>query len=368
MKCRKCKKEIPDGSKFCNFCGIKQSAEKRRADGRIEKRITIDGKQKSFYGKSEKEVLQKIAKYSKENDNKKKKPFRYYAEQLEKSWDSLAHNSLSCYKPALRRCVDKFGDMSVSDISPAMIKSFLDNIGKTRAVKTVSTHRSMISQALELAVIDRAIQINPASYKGKLKGKREVKRQPASDDDVKTIVQYHDECLGSRIAFFIMHTGVRIGEALALQWRDIDLERKRLTVCKSVYFIGNDPHIKEPKTEAGIRIVVIPQALADTLIPGKPDEYVFGLAKQHVVTHSWGKFCYEHGMAEKMPSGHGHYKCTTTFHMLRHYYATRCHELGVDELTMVEMIGHTDYATTAGYTHIREQSLLSAEQKINESF
>ena len=71
MKCKKCRKTIPDGSKFCNHCGTPTEKKKlyRRPDGLYEKSMTINGKRKMFRGKTEKEVYQKIAAFSEEAEH-----------------------------------------------------------------------------------------------------------------------------------------------------------------------------------------------------------------------------------------------------------------------------------------------------------
>ena len=66
MKCKKCRKDIPDGSKFCNHCGAPVEARKklyRRPDGLYEKIMIIDGKRVAFRAKKEAEVYKKIREY-----------------------------------------------------------------------------------------------------------------------------------------------------------------------------------------------------------------------------------------------------------------------------------------------------------------
>lgn len=60
IKCKKCKKEIPINSRFCCYCGKKiEKKSEKRADGRYEKSITINGKRKTFYGKTKAELNKK---------------------------------------------------------------------------------------------------------------------------------------------------------------------------------------------------------------------------------------------------------------------------------------------------------------------
>ena len=63
--------------------------------------------------------------------------YRFYAEQLKQSWRELAPNTVRGYQSPFRRCVDHFGDLPVGGITPAMIKAFLDSLGKTFCKKTV---------------------------------------------------------------------------------------------------------------------------------------------------------------------------------------------------------------------------------------
>ncbi len=371
MKCRKCKKEIPDESKFCLHCGAKQNDPKRRKDGLLEKSITLNGKRKTFYAKTARELNKKIAEFAAEGEAGKTKTFSYYADLFEESFDSLEFNSVKVYRPALKRCVDHFGESPVGEISALEIKRFLDARCKKYASKTVNTHRSMISQVLDLAVLDGAIKSNPATFNYRNTGAKKVIRQAATEEQAETIRQYWNEDLFSWLGYFIMNTGLRKGEALALQYKDI--KDKTITVAKSVYYIGSNPHIKEPKTSAGLRTVVLPDCVAEKMKEGKPRDYIFSsngeILSDYSVQKGWRSFCERHGMGhfERDVTGSIYFLPDVTLHQLRHYYATKCYEAGIDKLTVQEMMGHTDYGTTEIYTHIREEAIEAARAKINSS-
>ncbi len=61
-------------------------------------------------------------------------------------------------------------------------------------------------------------------------------------------------------------TGMRRGELLALRWSDVDLERRILLVCHTVDYIAHYGHVEtEPKTESGLRQIVLPSCMIGVL-------------------------------------------------------------------------------------------------------
>ena len=147
------------------------------------------------------------------------------------------------------------------------------------------------------------------------------------------------------LAVFFFYTGLRKGETLALTFGDIDRERARIRVTKSVYFINNTPKLKKPKTAAGIREVIVPNMLLELLPSGEKDEYVFGespadLMRQHFFDKAWAHWQKETGL-------------DLTAHQLRHGYATLLHEAGIDVKDAQDLLGHADASTTQNiYTEV----------------
>lgn len=107
----------------------------------------------------------------------KTRVYRFYAEQLKQSWGELAPNTVRGYQSPFRRCVDHFGDLPVGGITPAMIKAFLDSLGKTFCKKTVITHRQLISQTMALAILGGDITFNPTDAKYRTAGRPSAQRE-----------------------------------------------------------------------------------------------------------------------------------------------------------------------------------------------
>ena len=154
-----------------------------------------------------------------------------------------------------------------------------------------------------------------------------------------------------------MMTGLRVGEALALRYEDIDREKNQIHVTKSVYYVGTTPNIKEPKTDAGVRVVFLLPEVAERF-KGK-NGYIFTHEKGDILrsnesSRNWRRWCKK-------------YEIDCTFHQLRHSFATSCCEAGIDKTVVQGMMGHSSYIVTEKYTHLRDKMLEDAQAKFTTS-
>ena len=162
--------------------------------------------------------------------------------------------------------------------------------------------------------------------------------------------------------FAALMTGLRKGELLALQWKDINFERNEIYVTKSVYHQNNAPKIKKPKTDAGVRPVMLLSALRDKLISikGAPDEYIF--------SEDGGKTPYTKGEYERaMKSYKAITGITTTAHSIRKRFATTAAASKMDAKVLQRVMGHTDIATTLGiYASVDSEAWNEARELLEE--
>lgn len=150
-----------------------------------------------------------------------------------------------------------------------------------------------------------------------------------------------------------LYTGLRIGELLALHWSDIDFKKCTVSVTKSLHD-GKDAHgnntriIDAPKTETSKRVIPFPKQLLPHLKAIKDasnSPFVVSSTKgQGVFVRSYQKSFEVCLQKLKIPH--------KGFHSLRHTFATRAIECGMDVKTLSEILGHKNASVTLNkYVH-----------------
>lgn len=151
-----------------------------------------------------------------------------------------------------------------------------------------------------------------------------------------------------------LKTGMRLGEICALKWSDIDFNENTLKIRNTVTRIrksdtekGSELIIDRAKTESSLRTVPISSALLNVLLKMKEKS-----VSQYVISDSDSflsprTFEYRYKQLLK--------KCgiePLNFHALRHTFATRCIESGMDVKTLSELLGHAGVTLTLNtYVH-----------------
>lgn len=359
MKCKRCRKEIPDESKFCNWCGAPQEQGRmyRRPDGLYEKILTINGKRVSFRGKTEKDVLVKMVKYK--GKIEEGPLFADSAKQwYEKVSKELSPNSFRSYDPAYKDVTEEFKAKKIAQITPAEIKGYYASlVEKGFSRKTIATRRIVLRGAFQAAKETFDLEYDPSEFVKIPKSRKEKERTSAPDSDIEKVIQHVDDEFGL-FAFIAINTGLRRSEILALQYKDFDIVTKTVCVTKQVYFTSGVPNIKSPKTEKGNRMIPLTDALLNKIKQGPSDHYLFGgkspLSRKEVDT-LWNNYVRVSGI-------------TSTPHQFRHYFSSRLYELGVGVKESQMILGHAQVGITLDrYTHLQQKQLQSVADIINAS-
>lgn len=331
---------------------------------RLEKKVTIGGKRISVYGFTALEIQQKIEKLEAEEERRKFPYFNDVADMWqEEHFEQIEQGTRTCYMPALKRAKAEFKNIRLCDISPMDISSFLKSLADLKySRQTVTIQRVVINFVFKYAQSHGLIQSNPTEF-AVMPAKLPSKQREIPDDKTLSIIMNSSDLPFGLFPLFLLLTGCRRGEALAVLWQDMDLINKRMTVHRDVTFNGNIPIVKMyTKTAAGMRTISIPDILCSQLkIIEKnfeADDYVFGNGKkpftQTQFRNRWNGYIKATGIS-------------VTPHQLRHAYATILFDAKIDEKVAQVFMGHSKIEVTRNiYTHIRQQRAAEAQININE--
>lgn len=335
----------------------------KRKNGIWQETLTVEvgGKKirKYFYGSTKAEVIRKTAAFRIEKEHGRK--FATVADD----WDTehreqVTHNGHAMYAAPYRMALEQFGDSYIGDITPQALQQYIKQIAaRGYARRTVAAHLTLLHLIFEFAIISGDIQINPSTSVTIPRGLKTTHRDVPDEADIQKIKAGLNLPFGL-FAYLLLYTGLRRGEALALNYEDIDRAAGVIRINKAVYFDVNQPALKETKTKAGTRTVPLLAPLAAALPPdGRGPIFSMEggkLLTQTVFRRRWATYQKASGIQ-------------STPHQLRHLYATILFEAGIEDKTAQEIMGHSSIATTrAIYTHIREAKLAEAAAKLDGYF
>ena len=229
---------------------------------------------------------------------------------------------------------------------------YRESRGDGLSANTIRHCYGLCRRALEKAVAEKLISQNPAK-ECKLPSARRMEMRLLNREELqKLLIQARAE--GYYEVFLLeLTTGLRVGELMALQWDDLNLNTGELRIERQVYQIKGELLIQPPKNKASIRTVILPPAVVAALRMYKQavsSRWIFPSPKKEdapiapsVVSHRLAKIL-KHAGCKKV-----------RFHDLRHVFATNALEHGMDVKTLSTIIGHISSATITSEKQSRKK-------------
>ena len=334
-----------------------------RRDGRWEGRINRgkreNGRRKFQYvfGKSREQVRDKIieVRAAESHSTCNFKVSSVLSEWLKETKHCVKDSTLANYTlKAEKHILPAFGDSSLSSISSDDIYSFIElKQGTGLSNRYICDILIMMKSVFKYAVKKYRIY-NPMD--GIIMPKRGKPEISLLDEDEKnklhsyiTDNQSHTN-LGVALT---MSTGLRIGELCALRWEDIDLEKRILTVRKTLQRVqikGEDRKTKliitDPKSESSKRAIPLTRSIVKYLEEYKStdENYVISGCQKPVEPRTLQYRFAKILKNVKLPSIH--------FHALRHMFASNCIKKVFDVKALSEILGHSNVEITLNrYVH-----------------
>ena len=332
----------------------------KRKDGRWEaryvKEIALDGTKRygSVYAKTYREVKDKQQLcISKPHSYSRKGTVtvdEIMQEWLDQSKNHLKISSYQKYQSTVQNHISKqIGKIPVKKLSTAIISQFTCNLLSIEGLSKETANNVLIvlGMGLEFAKLHYQVAVPEIHL---LKATR-AKTRVLSAYEQKVLVQ-HLLSQNNVFSFGILlalYTGLRIGELCALKWEDFS--ENTIHVSKTMQRLKNtsgqtEIMILPPKTCSSDRVIPIPMALLMVIDKYRRDS-------GYVLIQPNGRYVEPRLMQNKFAD------CAEVcglkdahFHTLRHTFATRCIESGMDAKTLSEILGHSDVRTTLNkYVH-----------------
>lgn len=346
-----------------------------RKDGRYMASYTDSAGRHFLYDRDPEKLYSKL-QAAQSPQQEKIQTFGEIAEEWERVHrEEITDRTWKNYKPHFDEIIAAHGRKAVAEVSAQDVNTHLQRAKAKGYSRTIANSiRSLYRMIFDYAILQDKIQYNPVAAIKLPKGLKSGKRIAPTDEQVKIILSNWDVDFGLFPAFLLC-TGMRKSEALALTWEDVDFKQHTISVTKSIdYTNGAQPKAKPPKTDAGNRTVPI----IDLLLPhlqkahsNRTSDYIFpaapsnrggkggGMMSLRAYDGAWDRYCQAVGLWKNG-------KPTITAHNLRHGTATLMFELGVDELTAQHILGHSRVEITREiYTDLRAKQAQKSVEKFN---
>lgn len=369
----------------------------KRKDGRWVISLTVgikeDGKPKKIYRytKTQSDAVQLLNKLRTELlsgvdvTKGNMKVSEWCQTWLDKYKRKLASSTRTSYQTNLRVHVNEYiGGIAVNKLATAQIQYMLDciyNDGENSlslVIKVYNILNGAMSKAIELGMIAKnpcdAIEF-PRDNKKKIRVFN-IEEQRAFVKEL--------ENWDSKVLFMTyLYSGTRLGELPALRWTDIDLEERIISINKKAIIIYNygaevqkTMQVVEDfcKTESSKRKIVITPFLVNILLEHKEKQKreaemlnIDWTEDSLIFPTSNGTMPYTRNIQEKFHRITDKIGITdATLHSLRHTYATRLFEVGVDIKVVSEQLGHkTVKITYDTYVHVMPNKKIKEIDKLN---
>lgn len=378
-----------------------RTGEYQKADGHYEYRYTVFGKKYSVYAKNLETLRKKESEIQSLKTAKQAKfdsrtttlnDVFYLWKELKRG---LRPNTFQNYCYMYEQYVqDGLGRLYIASIRKSDIKRFFNHLADERRLRegTIEAVQTVLHQVFQIAVDDEWIEKNPSDHAVK-----ELKRSHQLDSKKRMALTKTEQDLllsflskntpNARwypITAVLLGTGMRVGEATGLRWCDIDFEENMIDVNHTLVYYSNGNHnckfaINDTKTPASKRLIPMTKPVRDAFLQEKEiqellgvvcnvtidgyTDFVFlnrfgGLHTQGTLNKVYKRIIRDCNDAEFL-------KCESppvllpnfSSHTLRHTFATRLCESGMNMKLIQNILGHSEISTTMDiYTHVTQET------------
>ncbi len=257
------------------------------------------------------------------------------------------------FKPAL-------GHYYLKNLNHEILQVFFIDKSESLSKNSIHSLYSTLSSAMNMAIKWGYIKHNPLKFVTLPKQENKVNIKALDKKELNLITDLFKNTIYYLPLIIGLHTGLRAGEIVALQWSDINFKNKTITVTKTMQYENSKWVLKEPKTKSSKRNIMINSTLLSELKKYKLEDKEKSL--------KFGSLYERNDYVNKKRDGspitlntlkyisvvvRKKLNMDFKFHSLRHAHATLLLESGVHPKIVQERLGHSKISTTLDiYSHI----------------
>ena len=258
-----------------------------------------------------------------------------------------------------------FGNKRVNDITAADIRQWQNELIKMGYSPTyLKTINNQLSAIFNYAVRYYDLKSNPCAKAGSMGKSKAEEMDFWTGEEFRKFI---DSVMNKRLSYMafmtLYRTGMRMGELLALNPKDIDLEKRTISITKSYQRLGKKDVITPPKTPKSKRVITIPEFLAadikdymDSLYELQENDRLFPITKYYL-EHEMQRGIKESGVKR------------IRVHDLRHSHASMLIELGFSPLEIANRLGHEKVETTLNtYAHLYPNKQTKLAERLDSEY
>ena len=258
-----------------------------------------------------------------------------------------------------------FGNKRVNDITAADIRQWQNELIKIGYSPTyLKTINNQLSAIFNYAVRYYDLKSNPCAKAGSMGKSKAEEMDFWTGEEFRRFI---DSVMNKRLSYMafmtLYWTGMRLGELLALNPKDVDLEKRTISITKSYQRLGKKDVITPPKTPKSKRVITIPEFLAadikdymDSLYELQENDRLFPITKYYL-EHEMQRGIKESGVKR------------IRVHDLRHSHASMLIKLGFSPLEIANRLGHEKVETTLNtYAHLYPNKQTKLAERLDSEY
>ncbi len=364
---------------------------RKRAGGGFEYRFTYMGVRCSVGGTSVAECKRKRIEKEREiesgayKSNDKITLDEYFKEWLEQKERTVKGSTIHSYKVVYKNSIaDALGKQKIRAIERRSVVNLLNQIADKRGVGAANFARRVLTTILKAAVqeevISRSVMVGIPIMKATKPPARETVHRELSEQELRDFFLLAKRTRYVNAFKFMLYTGVRIGECMALQWGDLDFKNGMIRIQKTAtrdkegkWIIGETPKTKKSKRlipmNTAIRALIKEQMQMERDTRGAINLCGFVFPNEHggMIAHSSFNSIISYEIRKGRRMNPQIIIEPFSVHAFRDTFASRAIRAGIPPNTLKEILGHSSLAMTMDlYAHVNQQDKIEGMEKMLE--